>query len=124
MFLLGSVLTFLTLSVSLSLSLLVPLSARGYIRRENAIPYIMGANITTIVDTLLAAVVLGSGDAFTVVLVTMVSVTMVSLAVMLLFFRRYERWLLRLVEWSTESNRNLAVFVFSILLLPAVLVFV
>jgi Na+/phosphate symporter len=124
MFLLGSALTFLTLSVSLSLSLLVPLSARGYIRRENAIPYIMGANITTIVDTLLATVVLGSSDAFAVVLVTMVSVTLVSLVVMLLFFRQYERWLLRVVEWSTESNRNLAVFVFSILVLPAVLVFV
>jgi hypothetical protein len=69
-------------------------------------------------------VVLGSSDAFAVVLVTMVSVALVSLAVMLLFFRQYERWLLRLVEWSTESNRNLAVFVFSILVLPAVLVFV
>jgi len=124
MFLLGSALTFVTLSVSLSLSLLVPLSARGYIRRENAIPYIMGANITTIVDTLLATVLLGSSDAFAVVLVTMVSVALVSLAVMLLFFRQYERWMLRLVEWSTESNRNLAVFVFSILVLPVVLVFV
>jgi sodium-dependent phosphate cotransporter len=38
MFLLGSALTLITLSVSLSLSLLVPLSARGYVRRENAIP--------------------------------------------------------------------------------------
>jgi len=124
MFILGSVLTMITLSVSLSLSLLVPLSARGYIRRENAIPYIMGANITTIVDTLLASVVLGSSDAFTVVLVTMVSVTLVSLAVMLLFFRRYERIVLGLVEWATGSNRNLALFVFSILIFPAVLMLV
>jgi sodium-dependent phosphate cotransporter len=124
MFILGSALTLVTLSVSLSLSLLVPLSARGYIRRENAIPYIMGANITTIVDTLLATVVLGSSDAFTVVLVTMVSVTLVSLVVMVLFFRFYERWVLRLVEWATENNRNLALFVFSILIVPAVLMFV
>ena len=124
MFLLGSALTLITLSVSLSLSLLVPLSARGYIRRENAIPYIMGANITTIVDTLLATVMLGSSDAFTVVLVSMVSVTLVSLVAMLLFFRRYERMVLALVEWATDSNRNLALFVFSILLVPAVLMFV
>ena len=124
MFILGSALTLITLSVSLSLSLLVPLSARGYIRRENAIPYIMGANITTIVDTLLASVMLGSSDAFTVVLVTMVSVTLVSLAVMLLFFRRYERAVLGLVEWATDSNRNLALFVFSILIVPAVLMLV
>ena len=124
MFILGSALTLITLSVSLSLSLLVPLSARGYIRRENAIPYIMGANITTIVDTLLASVVLGSSDAFTVVLVTMVSVTLVSLVVMVLFFRRYERLVLGLVEWAIDSNRNLALFVFSILIVPAVLMFV
>jgi len=124
MFILGSALTLITLSVSLSLSLLVPLSARGYIRRENAIPYIMGANITTIVDTLLASVVLGSSDAFTVVLVTMVSVTLVSLVVMLLFFRRYERLVLGLVGWATDSNHNLALFVFSILIVPAVLMLV
>ena len=124
MFILGSALTLITLSVSLSLSLLVPLSARGYIRRENAIPYIMGANITTIVDTLLASVVLGSSDAFTMVLVTMVSVTLVSLAVMLLFFRRYERLVLGLVEWVTDSNLNLALFVFSILIVPAMLMLV
>ena len=124
MFVLGSALTLVTLSVSLSLSLLVPLSARGYIRRENAIPYIMGANITTIVDTLLATVMLGSSDAFAVVLASMVSVMLVSLVVMLLFFRPYERWVLALVQWATSSNRNLALFVFSILVVPAVLMFV
>jgi Na+/phosphate symporter len=124
MFILGSALTLVTLSVSLSLSLLVPLSARGYIRRENAIPYIMGANITTIVDTLLATVLLGSSEAFTVVLVSMVSVTLVSLAVMLLVFRRYERAMLRLVQWATATNRNLALFMFSILVVPVVLMLV
>ncbi len=54
----------------------------------------------------------------------MVSVTLVSLVVMLLFFRRYERAVLGLVEWATDSNRNLALFVFSILIVPAVLMFV
>ena len=121
MLLLGSLITLLTLSVTLSLSLLVPLSARGYIRRENAIPYIMGANITTIIDTLLATVVLGSSDAFTVVLVTMVSVTLVSLAVLLLFFRPYQRRVLALVEWAVGSTRNLAWFMFIILSLPLAL---
>jgi Na+/phosphate symporter len=121
MFLLGSALTLITLSVSLSLSLLVPLSARGYVRRENAIPYIMGANITTFVDTLLATVVLGSSEAFTVVLVSMVSVTLFSLLVLLLISRRYQRAVLGLVEWTTASNRNLALFMFTILAVPLVL---
>ena len=124
MLILGSLITLLTLSVSLSLSLLVPLSARGYIRRENAIPYIMGANITTLADTLLATVVLGSSDAFSVVLATIVSVTLVSLVVLLLFYRRYERGVLALVEWAVTSNRNLALLVSVILLLPLVLLFI
>jgi Na+/phosphate symporter len=124
MFLLGAVLTLITLSVSLSLSLLVPLSARGYVRRENVIPYIMGANITTFFDTLLATVVLGNADAFTVVLVSMVSVTLVSLIVLLLFFRRYEQVMLVLVEWVAANNRNLALFIFTILVVPLVLMLV
>jgi Na+/phosphate symporter len=124
MFILGSTLTLITLSVSLSLSLLVPLSARGYVRRENAIPYIMGANISTIVDTLLATVVLGSSDAFTVVLVSMVSVTLVSLVILVLAFRRYERAMLRLVEWAIATNRNLVLFIVSILVVPLVLMLV
>ena len=54
----GALVTLLTLSVSVSLSVLVPLNHRGYVRRENVIPYIMGAGITTFVDTLLAALLL------------------------------------------------------------------
>jgi sodium-dependent phosphate cotransporter len=121
MFILGSALTLITLSVSLSLSLLVPLSARGYVRRENAIPYIMGANITTIVDTVLATVVLGSSDALSVVLASMLSVTLVSLVILLLFFRRYERAMLSLVEWATATSRNLALFMVAIMVTPLVL---
>jgi sodium-dependent phosphate cotransporter len=124
MFILGSALTLITLSVSLSLSLLVPLSARGFVRRENAIPYIMGANITTIVDTLLATVVLGSSDALSVVLTSMLSVTLVSLVVLLLFYRPYERAMLRLVEWSIATNRNLALFIVVIMVAPLVLLVV
>lgn len=124
MFLLGALLTLITLSVSLSLSLLVPLSARGYVRRENVIPYIMGANITTFLDTLLATVVLGNADAFTVVLVSMSSVMLVSLVVLVLFFRRYEQVMLGLVEWVAANNRNLALFMFTILVVPLVLMLV
>ena len=122
MFALGSILTLLTMSVSLSLSLLVPLSARGYVRRENVIPYIMGANITTFVDTLLAAVLIGNPDAFTVVLVEVLSVAIISLMVLLLFFHNYEQAMLRLVALTANSKRNLAVFIFLIFITPLMLI--
>ena len=82
MFLLGGLITMISMSVSVSLSLLVPLSARGFVRRENVIPYIMGAGVTTFIDTLFAAVVMDNPDAVTVVLVEMVAVTIVSLLIL------------------------------------------
>lgn len=124
MFVLGAAVTLLTLSVSLSLSLLVPLSARGYVRRENVIPYIMGANITTFVDTLLATLVLGSSDAFSVMLVGMATVTLVSLFVLVLFFHWYERGMLRLVNWTMANNRNLALTMSVVLVVPLLLVLI
>ncbi len=124
MFFLGSLLTLVTLSVSLSLSLLVPLSARGYVRRENAVPYIMGANITTFVDTLLATVVLASSDAFTVVLVSMTSVSLLSVLVLLLISRPYERAVLATVQWSLATNRNLVFFMGIILAVPLLLLLI
>ena len=117
-FALGLAVTTVTMSVSVSLSVLVPLSARGYIRRENVIPYIMGANITTFVDTLVAALLLNNPRAFTVVLVEMVSVALVSLVFLLLIYRPYERAVLQLVELIGHSRRNMAIFLAIILGVP------
>lgn len=87
---LGAGITAVTMSVSVSLGMLVPLSARGFIRQENIIPYIMGANVTTFVDTLVAAALLGNPEAVTIVLLQMISVSAVSIGIILWGFRRYE----------------------------------
>ena len=118
MFLLGALITLVSMSVSVSLSLLVPLGDRGFIRRENVIPYIMGANITTFVDTLLAALLLETAAPFTVVWLQMVTVTAVSLLILLGFYRRYEGAMLAAVAWVTASNRNLTIFMVVIFGLP------
>jgi len=122
MFLLGATVTLVSMSVSLSLSLLVPLSERGFVRRENVIPYIMGANITTFIDTLFASILLNNPDAFAIVLAQMVSITIVSLAVMIIILRPFERAMLRWEAWATANNYNLAIFLFVALALPIVLV--
>ena len=121
MFLLGCVITLFTLSVSVSLGLLVPLSAKGIARRENVIPYIMGANITTFVDTLLATLLLDKQGAFTVVLVEMLSVAVVSVIVLMLFYTRFERLLLATSKRILATRRTLTVFVVVILLFPILL---
>lgn len=121
MFILGALVTLISMSVSVSLSILVPLSARGFVRRENVIPYIMGANITTFVDTLLAAVLLKNPPAFTIVLVEMVSIALISVVILALFYRLYERTILSFVSWVTARNRNLALFMAGIFLVPILL---
>jgi len=123
-FALGLAVTTVTMSVSVSLSVLVPLSARGYIRRENVIPYIMGANITTFVDTLVAALLLNNPRAFTVVLVEMASVALVSLVFLLFVYRPYERTVLRLVELIGRNRLSMAVFVCVIVGVPIALMLV
>ena len=125
MFLLGSGVTLLTLSVSVSLTLLVPLTAKGYVRRDNIIPYIMGANITTFIDTLMAALLIparvGEPSAFVIVLTEMFSVVVVSLLVLALSYSGYQRTLERAMAWILRDNRTLGVFVTLILALPVLL---
>jgi sodium-dependent phosphate cotransporter len=124
MFLLGALVTSLTLSVSVSLGILVPLSVRGLVKRENTLPYIMGANITTFIDTLLAALIIGGSAAFTIVLVEMVSVAVLSLAVLLLGYRHFERLILRLQEVIMRSRWTLGLFLGIMLITPLVLLVV
>jgi Na+/phosphate symporter len=124
MFVLGAVITLISMSVSVSLSILVPLSNRGFIRRENVIPYIMGANITTFIDTLLASVLLDRPLAFTIVLAQMVSITLVSCVILFAGYRRYERAMLDFVTWVTADNRNLALFMITIFVVPIILMLI
>lgn len=123
MFLLGAIVTLFSMSVSISLSILVPLSDRGFVRRENVIPYIMGANITTFIDTLLAAVLLDNPDAFTVVLVGMLSITIVSVVILTISYDHYERGILAFVGWLTAENRYLLLFMLTIFVIPLLLMF-
>lgn len=124
MFLLGSLVTLISLSVSVSLALLVPLSDRGFVRRENVIPYIMGANITTFIDTLFATLLLDNPESFTIVLASMISITIVSMVILFAIYHRYERAMLAFVSWVTANNRHLYSFLAAIVVIPVLLMFI
>jgi Na+/phosphate symporter len=121
LFALGGIITSMTLSVSVSIAVLVPLSARGIIQPRHMLPYVMGANITTFIDTLIAALVVGGPAAFTIVLVEMISVAILSLLVLLFCYRRFERVILQVQAWIARDSGTLAVFLGSMLLLPLLL---
>jgi solute carrier family 34 (sodium-dependent phosphate cotransporter) len=119
MFALGCVVATLTLSVSVALTLLVPLASRGYITRRESIPYIMGANITTLADTLVAAMILGNPVAVHIVLAEAIAVSVVSLFYLAVLYGPLTRGIMALDEWVVSTNRRLWLFVAILFVLPA-----
>ena len=119
MFGLGCLVATLTLSVSVALTLLVPLASRGYITRRESIPYIMGANITTLADTLVAAMILGNPVAVQIVLAEAIAVSFVSLFYLALLYGPLTNSIMALDEWVVSTNRRLWLFVAILFVLPA-----
>lgn len=121
MFLLGLLITAVTFSVAISITLLIPLSLKGYVRRGGIIPYVMGANISTWVDTMVAALLLDSPRAFTIVFTQMAVVAVLSLIVLFLFYKPYSRAILAATSRVTRSRQEFALFLGCIFLIPLAL---
>jgi Na+/phosphate symporter len=121
MFAAGLALTAVSMSVSMSLSILVPLVAKGYVRRERLWPYVLGANITTFDDTLFAAALVGHPDAVRIVLLLVLSVTAFSAPLVFLAPERCGRALDSVASAFTRNRLALAGFAGLVLTLPALL---
>ncbi|MFB6123751.1 MAG: sodium:phosphate symporter [Haloferacaceae archaeon] len=115
--------TMLSTSVAFSLGVLVPLYNRGYVKRRELVPYLMGANVGTLADTLVVAAVLGDP----VGVRTVVGVIALSAAVTLLYLAAYPRFF-ALVDRSyvrVATDRTvLAAFLTVLVLTPAALLLV
>jgi Na+/Pi-cotransporter len=121
MFALGCLVALLTLSVSVAITVLVPLAAKGYVDRREAMPYIMGANITTLADTLVAAMILGRPEGVHVVLAEAMAVAFVTLIYLAFFYRLLQNTIMALDEWVVGTNRRLMGFVAGLFVFPGVL---
>jgi sodium-dependent phosphate cotransporter len=118
MFALGCIVATLTLSVSVALTVLVPLAVKGYVRRDEALPYIMGANITTLADTLVVGMLQRDPAAAQIVLAEAIGVTIVSLAILAFWYQPVKRSVIRLDDYLVASNRRIAMFVGVLFVLP------
>jgi hypothetical protein len=118
MFALGCAVATLTLSVSVALTVLIPLAVKGYVRRDEALPYIMGANITTLADTLVVAMLQRDPVAAQIVLAEAIGVTLVSLAILAFWYQPVKRAVIRLDDELVRSNRRIALFVGILFVLP------
>ena len=79
----------------------------------------MGANITTLADTLVAAMILGSPVAVQIVLAEAIAVSIVSLFYLAFLYGPLTRWIMSLDDWVVSSNRRLWFFVAILFVLPA-----
>jgi solute carrier family 34 (sodium-dependent phosphate cotransporter) len=122
MFALGCVVALMTLSVSVALTLLVPLVAKGHLKREDALPYIAGANITTLADTLVAAMLVSNPDAARVVLAEMVGVTAWTLVLIGFMYPTVRRSALGIARKVVSSRSRLAVSLACLFSVPLLLV--
>jgi solute carrier family 34 (sodium-dependent phosphate cotransporter) len=118
MFALGSAVALVTMSVSVALTILVPLVARNVVRREYVVPYIMGANITTLGDTMLAAFALDSPAAVRVVLAEVIAAGSISVVLLALAYPVIWTTLWDVQTAVTASRARLGLFTGAVLLLP------
>jgi hypothetical protein len=118
MFALGSAVALVTMSVSVALTILVPLVARNLVRREFVLPYIMGANITTLGDTMLAAFALDSPGAVRIVLAEVIAAGSISLVLLALAYPVIWTMLWEVQTAVTASRARLGLFTAGVLLLP------
>jgi solute carrier family 34 (sodium-dependent phosphate cotransporter) len=118
MFFLGCIVATLTLSVSVALTVLVPLAVKGYVKRDEALPYIMGANITTLADTLVVAMLQKTSVAAQIVLAEAIGVSLVSIVILAFFYGPTKRSVLRFDDWLVGNNRRLAGFVGALFAVP------
>jgi hypothetical protein len=118
MFGLGCLVALVAMSVSVALTVLVPLVAKGYVKREDILPYIMGANITTLGDTLLAAFLLHSPAAVRIVLAGIIGTTIVSVILLTFFYPQVRRGIWRFQRQMVKSKTRLAIFTAGLFVVP------
>jgi hypothetical protein len=117
MFLLGIGVVVATLSVSVALTVLVPLVAKGYVKREDLIPYIVGADLGTLVDKLLVAFLVGVGPGVhfaasppRIIISEIAGTATIGLLIMVFFYKPFKRTVWRFQRQVVKSRMRLAAF--------------
>ena len=122
MFGLGSLVALVTMSVSVALTVLVPLVTKRYVKREHIIPYIMGANITTLGDTMLAAFALHSPAAVRIVLAEVIATSLLSVVLLTFFYPQVRSGIWRFQRQMIKNKTRLAIFTGALFVAPLAII--
>ena len=122
-FAIGLLVTGVTTSVAFSLGVIVPLYNRGYVERDELIPYVLGGNLGTLLDTLVVAVALNSPVGTAIVLELLAIAGLVTL-VALVFHETYCHFIVSVDERLLTDRSVFLVFALLLLLVPLSLLIV
>lgn len=122
MFGVGSAVALATMSVSVALTVLVPAVAKGYFRRRQVLPYIMGANIMTLGDTLLTAIIIGNPAGVQVVVAELLGTFAITFVLLAFLYKPLSERVVWTTDWILNSRRRLAVFVGVLFCAPLLLI--
>lgn len=122
MFGIGSLVALVTMSVSVALTVLVPAVSKGYFRRRQVLPYIMGANITTLGDTLITAYVIGNPSGVHVVLAELAGITLITAVLLAFFYTPLTERVVKVTDTILRSRTRLMVFVGVLFATPLALI--
>lgn len=118
----GAFVALVTMSVSVALTLLVPAIVKGYMPRRDAIAYILGANVTTLGDTLLVALLLGAPGAPQLVLAELIGVSIITILIMLTIYRPLRKATLLLADHLATRPRLLVAVLAALYVTPILLI--
>jgi hypothetical protein len=130
MFAMGIVAVVATMSVSVALTILVPLVAKGYVKREDLIPYIVGADLGTLVDKLIVAFIVGIGvknhnlaeSPVRIILAEIIGTATVGLFIMTFVYKPFRSAIWKFQRQMLKSKTRLAAFTGSLLLIPLLII--
>lgn len=118
---LGGLITLVTTSVALSVGIIVPLYNRGYFKRKEILPYLMGANLTTMISSVIAATVIGSATGMKAVLVLTLSLLICTITALVFYDSSY-KLIQKVFNGIMMEDKYLTIFVLILVVMPLALI--
>ena len=122
-FLAGFFITLFTMSMSISMAILLPIYlARRFVNRKMVVAYAIGANISTLFDTLFLGLLTKSVLGISTILAFLVGVTLVA-GLLFLLFKPYQKSISYLTGKILKDKRTFIIFTCIIIFVPIIFLF-
>jgi len=111
------IITALTMSLSISITILLPLYTRKLFNRKLLIAYILWANISTLFDTLFLWVITKSRLGIEVIIAFLISVIL-AVSIYLIFYKYYFKTIWKITDIILKNKYRFLIFTIIVMLVP------